>query len=233
MAYDIHVEQDQFYLDQNKQLKLDTQSPYTFLYIRAPECPGCKKFTHTFNRIIESLSDLRNILSIKMHTLLAPSKLLSLSNKSTTKITVVPYLILFKGHNILTIFDVPHETAQSLSSKIRQLIETEERDIYSNDVYHNPQSSFMYPPMSEKNIYSSYGAIDRNVHRNEPLKAPPIYNRGSSTVVGSGSHSRFDVQSTVPMNNIPNIQFADDKFLDEWSQFPIQKSGSLYGPRRR
>lgn len=233
MAYDIHVEQDQFYLDKNK-LKLDTQSRYTFLYIRAPECPGCKKFIPTFSKLVDSLSDLRHILSIKVHTLLAPSKLLNLSARSTTKITVVPYLILFKGHDILTIFDVPYETAQSLSSKIRELVETEQRDIYSRDGYHNPQSSFVYPPMSEKNTYSSYGAMDRNAYINEPpkpSKAPPLYSRGQSTLVGSGSHSRFDVQSTVSMNNTPNIQFADEQFLDEWSQFPIQKSGSLY--RRR
>ena len=226
-AYDIHVEQDQFYLDKNK-LKLDTQSQYTFLYIRAPECPGCKKFTPTFKRIIESLSDLRHILSIKVHTLLAPSKLLSLSNRSTTKITAVPYLALFKGHDILTIFDVPYETYETLSSKIRQLIEPKQHDIYSRDVYHNP-SSFVYPPLSEKNRYTRYDTLDRD----DAPKAPPLYSRGSSTPVGSGSHSRFEAQSTVSMNNIPNIQFADDKFLDEWSQFPIQKSGSLYGSRRR
>jgi hypothetical protein len=253
MTYNIHVDQDQFYSDKNK-LKLDTQNEYTFLYVRAAECGGCKKFTPTFNRIIELLSELKESLAIKVHTLMTPSKLVSVASRSTTPITVVPFLILFKGHDIFTIFDVPYETATSLASKIKQLVETEQRDVYSRDIYHNPHnsndgSSFAYPPRSDKNTYATFNTMDKNnaPHTPHPLPrtphpppphAPPphatsMYSRGATTTVGSGSHSRFDVQSSSISNTVPNIQFTDDKFLDEWSQYPVHKSSSLYGQRQK
>lgn len=216
MAYNnIHV--DRFYLDNHGDLKLDTQNEYTFLYIRSPDCPGCKKFNPQFNKIVESLRDLNPMLAFKVHTLMQSSKLLAMAAQSSTKITVVPYLILFKGRDIFTIFDVSRETDNSIISQVRNLIGNE-RGIYSRHIYQNPPSSFVYPPRENK--YESFEPMDMR----SPYSAPSTHEI---------SHKKFVPQSPIGMHKINNVKFDDEKHLPTWSQFPVHKNASLYGTSQK